>query len=60
MQSQPEVQARLPVFMFPESITFVLNDQKRHKQVLTLYNPYDFPIKFKGNDRDKSVWRIFS
>ncbi|XP_015589431.1 motile sperm domain-containing protein 1 isoform X1 [Cephus cinctus] len=38
---------KLPVFVFPQSITFYLDDQSTHKQVLTLYNPYDFPVKFK-------------
>ncbi|XP_048261290.1 motile sperm domain-containing protein 1-like isoform X2 [Bombus affinis] len=38
---------KLPVFVFPQSITFFLDDQSTHKQVLTLYNPYDFPIRFK-------------
>ncbi|XP_034937918.1 motile sperm domain-containing protein 1-like isoform X3 [Chelonus insularis] len=38
---------KFPVFVFPQSITFFLDDQSTHKQVLTLYNPYEFPIKFK-------------
>ncbi|XP_033309980.1 motile sperm domain-containing protein 1-like isoform X2 [Bombus vosnesenskii] len=38
---------KLPVFVFPQNITFFLDDQSTHKQVLTLYNPYDFPIRFK-------------
>ena len=48
MQSQLSgTPRRLPVFVFPQSITFFLDDQSTHKQVLTLYNPYDFPIRFK-------------
>ncbi|XP_076673253.1 motile sperm domain-containing protein 1 isoform X1 [Andrena cerasifolii] len=48
MQSQlAGTPRRLPVFVFPQSITFFLDDQSTHKQVLTLYNPYDFPIRFK-------------
>ncbi|XP_076390121.1 motile sperm domain-containing protein 1 isoform X1 [Megachile rotundata] len=48
MQPQlPATPRKLPVFVFPQSITFFLDDQSTHKQVLTLYNPYDFPIKFK-------------
>lgn len=39
---------KFPVFVFPQSITFYLDDQSTHKQVLTLYNPYEFPVKFKG------------
>ncbi|XP_058802290.1 motile sperm domain-containing protein 1-like [Phymastichus coffea] len=38
---------QLPVFVFPHSITFYLDDQSTHKQILTLYNPYDFPVKFR-------------
>ncbi|XP_011500074.1 PREDICTED: motile sperm domain-containing protein 1-like [Ceratosolen solmsi marchali] len=48
MQSQLSVTPRkLPVFVFPQNITFYLDDQSTHKQILTLYNPYDFPVKFK-------------
>ncbi|KAG7213534.1 hypothetical protein KM043_002794 [Ampulex compressa] len=48
MQSQLITTPRkLPVFVFPQSITFFLDDQSTHKQILTLYNPYDFPVKFK-------------
>lgn len=39
---------KIPVFVFPNSISFYLDDQRTHKQILTLYNPYDFPIKFNG------------
>ncbi|XP_063984717.1 motile sperm domain-containing protein 1-like [Diachasmimorpha longicaudata] len=38
---------KFPVFVFPPNITFYLDDQSTHKQVLTLYNPYEFPVKFK-------------
>ncbi|XP_012231830.1 motile sperm domain-containing protein 1-like [Linepithema humile] len=38
---------KLPIFVFPQSITFYLDDQSTHKQVLTLYNPYDFSVKFR-------------
>ncbi|XP_012339172.1 motile sperm domain-containing protein 1 isoform X3 [Apis florea] len=47
MQSQLATPRKLPVFVFPQNITFFLDDQSTHKQVLTLYNPYDFPIRFK-------------
>ncbi|CAL7934139.1 unnamed protein product [Xylocopa violacea] len=48
MQSQLATTPRkLPVFVFPQSMTFFLDDQSTHKQVLTLYNPYDFQIRFK-------------
>jgi len=48
MFNQSTNQADLPVFVFPTSLTFYSDDQASHKQVLTLYNPYEFPLKFKG------------
>ncbi|XP_015171732.1 PREDICTED: motile sperm domain-containing protein 1-like isoform X2 [Polistes dominula] len=38
---------KFPAFVFPTDLKFYLEDQSSHKQILTLYNPYDFPIKFK-------------
>ena len=37
-----------PVFVFPANLEFYLEDQTTHKRVLTLYNPYDTEIIFKG------------
>ena len=42
------VDGKLPVFVFPTSVKFYSDDQSSHKQILTLYNPYDFALKFKG------------
>uniref|UniRef100_UPI00358EC4EB motile sperm domain-containing protein 1 isoform X2 n=1 Tax=Myxine glutinosa TaxID=7769 RepID=UPI00358EC4EB len=42
-----EAGGRLPVFVFPTELVFYADDQASHKQVLTLYNPYDFPLCFK-------------
>lgn len=39
---------KLPVFVFPEELLFVSDDESSHKQVLTVYNPYEFNIKFQG------------
>uniref|UniRef100_A0A3P8QXD7 Motile sperm domain-containing protein 1 n=1 Tax=Astatotilapia calliptera TaxID=8154 RepID=A0A3P8QXD7_ASTCA len=51
MQQQhrpPElVGGSLPVFVFPNELVFYADDQSSHKQVLTLYNPYEFALKFK-------------
>ncbi|TWW55831.1 Motile sperm domain-containing protein 1 [Takifugu flavidus] len=45
---QPElVEGSLPVFVFPTELVFYGDDQTSHKQVLTLYNPYEFALKFK-------------
>uniref|UniRef100_S4RUS6 Motile sperm domain containing 1 n=1 Tax=Petromyzon marinus TaxID=7757 RepID=S4RUS6_PETMA len=37
----------LPVFVFPTELSFFADDQRSHKQLLTIYNPYDFPLHFK-------------
>lgn len=44
-----------PVFVFPVSLEFYLNARHTHKQLLTVYNPYDFSVNFKGNI---SIWYI--
>ncbi|KAG7302034.1 hypothetical protein JYU34_013489 [Plutella xylostella] len=36
-----------PVFVFPVSLEFYLSARHTHKQLLTLYNPYDFAVNFK-------------
>lgn len=36
-----------PVFVFPSTLDFYLEDPTTHKRVLTLYNPYDQDITFK-------------
>lgn len=46
---QPDlVEGSLPVFVFPTELFFYADEQASHKQVLTLYNPYEFALKFKG------------
>ena len=39
---------KLPVFVFPEELQFYSNDESAHKQVLTIYNPYEFATRFQG------------
>lgn len=52
---QPElVEGSLPVFVFPTELVFYADDQTSHKQVLTLYNPYEFALKFKG--QSTNLW----
>ncbi|CAK1543168.1 unnamed protein product [Leptosia nina] len=36
-----------PVFVFPVSLEFYLNARHTHKQLLTVYNPYDFSVNFQ-------------
>jgi hypothetical protein len=44
----PDLSAIRPVFVFPSALDFYLEDQTTHKRVMTLYNPYDADITFKG------------
>ena len=37
-----------PVFVFPSTIEFYEDDPTTHKRVLTIYNPYDYEVAFKG------------
>ncbi|XP_038051175.1 motile sperm domain-containing protein 1-like [Patiria miniata] len=41
------VDGKLPVFVFPTELVYYADDRSSHKQVLTVYNPYDFTLKFK-------------
>lgn len=38
----------IPVFVYPTELTFHIATQDTHKQLLTLYNPYDFAVKYQG------------
>ena len=42
----------LPVFTFPNSLAFYADDKDTLRQILTVYNPYEFPVKFRGNTYD--------
>ena len=48
MKSSHLKDGRLPVFVFPESLTFFADDQSTFKEVLTVYNPYTFSVEYKG------------
>lgn len=49
-----------PVFVFPVSLEFYLNARHTHKQLLTVYNPYDFSVNFKGTClRDEILACVF-
>jgi len=40
--------AKLPLFVFPTSLNFYSDDPSSHQQLLTVYNPYNFSLKYKG------------
>ncbi|XP_023653438.2 motile sperm domain-containing protein 1-like isoform X1 [Paramormyrops kingsleyae] len=37
----------LPVFLFPTELLFFSQQSSSHRRVLTFYNPYSFPLRFK-------------
>ncbi|ODN05387.1 Motile sperm domain-containing protein 1 [Orchesella cincta] len=39
--------SRIPVFVFPSTMYFNAHDRDHLKQILTIYNPYEFPIRFR-------------
>lgn len=41
-------ECKVPVFVSPQSLTFSLDDKSSYRQIITLFNPYDFPVRFKG------------
>ena len=47
--SQSEKARIPPVFVFPSLIEFFEDDPTTHKRVLTIYNPYDYEVAFKGS-----------
>lgn len=47
MHQHQLAEGNLPVFVFPTELVFYADEQSSHKQVLTLYNPYEFALKFK-------------
>lgn len=47
---------RLPVFVFPSSLNFFAEESSSHKQMVTVYNPYDFVVNFKGKLRTRNVF----
>ncbi len=50
---------KLPVFVFPEELQFFVNDEAAHKQVLTIYNPYEFDLRFQGEFHDDHKFGLF-
>jgi len=47
MNSADHLDGKLPVFVFPTTLNFYVDDPTSHKQILTLYNPYEFTVLFK-------------
>jgi hypothetical protein len=46
--SKQSADGKLPLFVFPTALQFYSDDTASHQQVLTVYNPYNFTLKYKG------------
>jgi hypothetical protein len=46
---------KLPLFVFPTALQFYSDDTASHQQVLTVYNPYNFTLKYKGKLIEKLI-----
>ena len=48
-QGSEDDTSNLPVFISPSEIKYYTDDISSHKQVITIYNPYAYTLKYKGN-----------
>lgn len=48
----------LPVFILENEIKFIINIPETHRHVLTIFNPYEFALKFKGKIFIKIIFLI--
>lgn len=53
-----EPDGKLPVFVFPSTLNFFYEDKQTHKQVLTVYNPYDFTVQFKVYCNNPTKYKV--
>ena len=49
---------RLPVFVFPTNLVFYSDDPQSHTRVVTIYNPYDFPLNYKILSTDPNKYSV--
>ena len=52
------LEGRLPVFVFPTNLVFYSDDPQSHTRVITIYNPYDFPLNYKVLSTDPNKYSV--
>jgi len=52
------LEGRLPVFVFPTSLVFYSDDPQSQTRVITIYNPYDFPLSYKVLSTDPAKYSV--
>lgn len=50
----------LPVFILENEIKFIINRSETHRHILTIYNPYEFALRFKGTKNLELHYIFFS
>lgn len=57
MKKQTNAKRNLPIFALPQKVLMYSDDQTSHRQLVTLYNPYDFSINYKvlSNNPDNYI-----
>jgi len=58
MSTSKSSNGKLPVFVYPSRIDFIIDTPQHHKQVFTIHNPYDFPTKFKLLTTQRYRYRV--
>eukprot|EP01137_Pigoraptor_chileana_P024884 Opistho-2@93555 len=58
---RPVAGAAFPCLVVPAALNFVAEEEATYKQVLTIYNPFEFPLKYKvlSTAPDRYVARPF-
>ena len=47
-ESTSDERELLPVFVQPTELNFIATQPETHKHMLTIYNPYEFVVRFLG------------
>ena len=42
--------ANKSVYFYPTALQFFADDTNSHRQIITIYNPLEISLKFKGNN----------
>lgn len=53
-----QLDGKLPVFVSPSCLNFYFDDQRTYKQVVTIYNPYDFTVQFKVLSTNPTKYKV--
>ena len=46
----------ISVYFYPTTLQFFADDSNSHRQIITIYNPLEFGVKFKGSLFDEEFF----